>query len=470
MFLRILKLLIRTRFTPYYFVGLLFIFIYSMMAQVSQEGPERAFAGTLYVTLVLSLFGGISIVLGGLLSSKSDSEFLFVSAVERKDLGPALFLSQFLTTGPLIIAGSFYYILSMGATGLLEIVRFIDLIFMALLTVSLGITFSVLRTYQRVILAVVYVLWITSSLLGFSLGGVSFLGTDPWLPTVLVVAVAIISVVGCIISLSGEHLPVRVSSLRTGSRDFKKITGFTGISPFRTVLRFGITQISIASRASSMGGVRFAARRIRPIYFVVAMCAAAAFYVIIVVKFPMANQTGFNVPLFLFAFYLGIFPQIMISSGTIAMERAWLAFMSMEPWRYVRYLILAKMAQALLISLPMVIGSVIIWISGIPLGIYAAIGFLFVPPPVVSVFLFLSFSYKPYQVRDEEFIATRFGGSQYMIVVPIFVYTFAIAFILSFPPSTPFILGICYLGALFVLTRRRYWNDRLNNIVESGFI
>lgn len=470
MFGRILRLLLRTRFTAYYFMGLLFVFIYSTFAQFSQQSVERHLVGLLYVSFVLTIFGAISIMLGGLMSSKSDSEFLFVSAVKRRDLGSALFLSQFLTTGPLILAGSLYYVFSMGNTTAIEIVHFFDLLFMALLVVSLGIVLSVLKTLQRAILTAVYVLWILSSIIGFPLGGTSFLGEHLWPSTLMITAATLVSVVGAVVALSGEHLPVRISALKSGSRDFKKITRFSDLSPFRTVLRFGITQISIASRSASMGSMRVSARRIRLIYFIVAMCVAAVTYVVVSLKFPEVTEGNFNTVIFLFSFYFGIFPQVMISSGAIAMERAWLSFMSMEPWRYMRYLLISKMAQALVISTPMSLASIVLWFLGVPTGIPAAISFALFPPAIVSLYLFISFSVRPYQMREEEFIATRFGGTQYMIIVPIFVYSFAIVFALVIPFTIPYITALLYLVTIYILTRHRYWNERLTKAVESGFV
>ena len=469
MFGQVLKLLIKTRFTPYYFMGLFFVFLYSTFAQLSQGSQARNIGGILYVSLILGVFGTISILLGGLMSTKSDSEFLFVSPIRKRDLAPALYLAQFLTTGPLILAGSSYYVIAFGKGGSIEALGFINLILLALLTVSLGISLSVLKSYQRILVAVAYDLWVVSPILGFGLGATSFLSSNPFPGTAVIIAVTSIALGGAFVALSGEHLPIRVSALKSGSRDFKKLTKYLGLTPFRSVIRFGLTQVSIAARSASVGSVRVSARRIRLIYFLIAMIGAAVFYVFVTVSFPQAVG-GFNTTVFLFAFYFGIFPQIMISSGAIAMERAWLAFMSMEPWRYMRFLILSKMAQVLVISIPMAAGSMIAWFLGVSSGIDAAITYLSLPPAIVCVYLYIAFSSRPYQVRDEEYLAARFGGSQYLVVVPIFLYSMAVVFMLFAPISIPVVLALFYASVAYILSRHRYWNIRLNKVFESGFV
>ena len=88
----------------------------------------------------------------------------------------------------------------------------------------------------------------------------------------------------------------------------------------------------------------------------------------------------------------------------------------------------------------------------------------------LSDYVFMAFSVRPYQMKDENYIPARFSANQFLMILPVIGF-YIIAFSIIFIP-----ISLIYLSALMavilalILTRKNYWTRRVNKMVERGFI
>ncbi len=477
MLYKVLKLLIKTRFSPSFFVMIFLLIFYSIISLVDGGQRNISLIGSIYFGFIITVFITISIILGGVSVTKSDQEFLLVSAIKRRDMVLPLFFAQFLASGLLMLAAALVAIVELYRGSPLLIIALVDVVLLTLFSVSSGIALSDRPLYMRIPIAALSVLWILSPYLGFRYGAISFLATDPYYSLITVLPVTVLSLVGAALVLSGENLPFRVSGMRRQARDFRKTSTYAGLSPAIAIIKLGITQVSIASRSSSLGNIRATARRVQFTTFLYAFTIAAILYAVVVAKLnssdsyiPIFSGFGFNIYALILVLYGGSAPQMMMSSGAMAYERAWLSLTSMEPGRYINTLIISKMLQAALAGIPLSAANIALHFIGIKGTLGAIPVFEIVSPFTVGVYLFMAFSVRPYQMKDENYIPARFSATQFIMVFPLFMF-YGIAFSTMFYlPSLIATVPLMALVTALILTRQRYWERRVNKMVEAGFI
>lgn len=477
MFTRVMKLILRTRFSPSYFAVIAFVLLYSLISLSGSDVGNGYLYGDIYFTLIIGVFSTISIIFGGISVTKSDQEFLLVSAIRRRDLVPALFTAQFLASGLILLAASLITILGIYRNSALIGVAILDVILLALFSVSVGIVLTDRSLFLRAPLAAASLLWILSGYIGFRYGAISFLKYDPVLSLLTIFPVTFVSMFFAVRILSGENLPYRVSGIRRQSINFRKTSRYEGLSPSLAILKLGITQISLATRASSMGNIKSTARRIQFSVVFILFIAIAVGYGIYMLYYAKPSEyvsfpgiSGINFVTIFLIIYLGSTPQMIMSSGAMAYERAWLSFMSMEPGSYVSMLIISKMIQAVIAGIPIAVASFVLYLLGVPGTIMAIPVFDIVSPFMVGVYLFMAFSVRPYQMKDENYIPARFSANQFLMILPIIGF-YVIAFSLIFlPVSLVYLSPFMALVLALILTRKKYWTRRVNKMVERGFI
>ncbi len=472
-----MKLILRTRFSPSYFAVIAFVLLYSLISLSGGDSGNEYLYGDLYFALIIGVFSTISIIFGGISVTKSDQEFLLVSAIRRRDLVPSLFSAQFLASGLILLAASLITIFGIYRTSPLVGIAILDVILLALFSVSIGIVLTDRSLFLRVPLAIASLLWILSSYLGFRYGAISFLRYNPVLPLITIFPVTFVSMFFAVRMLSGENLPFRVSGIRRQSSNFRKTSRYAGLSPSAAILKLGITQISLATRASSMGNIKSTARRIQFSVVLIIFVVIAVAYSIYMLFYATPSENvsfpgiaGVNLVTVFLIIYLGSTPQMMMGSGAMAYERAWLSFMSMEPGTYVNLLIISKMFQAAIAGIPIAIAGLMLYVLGVHGTLMIIPVFEIVSPFMVGVYLFMAFSVRPYQMKDENYIPARFSANQFLMILPIIGF-YLIAFSILFEPlSLAYLVSFMALILALILTRRDYWARRLNKMVERGFI
>ena len=458
-----------------FFAAVFFLLFYSFFTLFGNGGIGTTLYGSFYFTTVISVFIGISTLLGGISVTKSDQEFLLVSAVRKRDLVPALYIAQFLASGLILLAAALITVLQTYRVSPLLGIALFNIGLLSLYPVSIGIALSGRSLPVRIATAAVSLAWVLSGLIGFRYSAISFLRIDPLYSLITIAPVTVLSFLAAARVLSGENVPYRAAGLSRQGRDYANTSSYLGLSPRMAIIKMGVTQISLATRSSSMGNIRPTARRIRVTIFLYVMIALAIAYAIVSLKFYNLAASGFkssgvNIISLLFAVYVGSTPQMMLSSGAMAYERAWLSFTSMEEWRYINTLILSKIVQALIAAIPFSAANLLLYFLEVPGTLPSIFIFELLGPVVVCAYLFMAFSIRPYQMKDENYIPARFSAVQFIIALPLMLFYGSAFVVMFFPPAMLVVGPLMLLIVLLLVTRRSYWKKRVNKIVEGGFV
>ncbi len=465
-------LLIRTRFTWYYILIISLIAVYSLYAIPYQiEGQPYDYA-TLYFSGIVGGYSIISAVAGGISVSKSDQEFLLVSPVDRRDLVTALLIVQAIGTGLVLIAVSLF-VLAMVHYGPVEMgIAVLNMILLDLFLITVGIgAFHLKKTY-RVIIAVGIGIWIVSYFLGFPYSPQAFINGNPVDSLVLTAPIAAVSILGAVRSLTSEDLPIRISSTKERKKEYKSAVRYVNYSPVKSVFINGFTNLSYSTNSMMAGGIKTITSRIRlrTYYMIIVIIAAVyGFLAYFLIDFG-AQSGGFNFVVLLGSIYVGVIPQFVFNSGVMTYERAWLSFTSMEPWKYISIIIGSKVAQSVITSIPFVTVSLLDAYLGVNNSIEAVLVFLILDPLLIGLYLLIVFSLSSYQITDEGFISTRMGAVQFVPALPLILFMIIVIVSIIIPMLIIFTSIFTALILGFLVTRRSFWERRVNRLVQKGFV
>ncbi len=465
-------LLIRTRFTWYYILIIVLIATYSLYAIPYQiEGQPYAYA-TLYFSGIVGGYSIITAVAGGISVSKSDQEFLLVSPVERRDLITSLLVVQAIGTGLVLIAVSLF-VLAMVHYGPVEMaLAVLNMILLDLFLITVGIgTFHLKKTY-RVAIAAAIGLWVVSYFLGFPYSPQAFINGNPVDSLVLTAPVAVISLLGAVKSLSSEDLPIRISTSKEKKKEYRSIVRYINYSPEKSVFLNGFTNLSYSTNSMMAGGIKTMTSRIRlrTYYMIIIIIAVIyGFLAYFLIDFGIQSQ-GFNLVVLLGSIYVGVIPQFVFNSGVMTYERAWLSFTSMEPWKYISIIIGSKVAQSVITSIPFVTVSLIDAYLGVMNSMEAILVFLILDPLLIGLYLLIVFSASYYQITDEGFISSRMSAVQFVPALPLILFMVIVIISIIIPQLIIFTSVFTALIVVFLATRKKFWERRVNKLVQKGYV
>ncbi len=465
-------LLIRTRFTWYYILIIVLIATYSLYAIPYQiEGQPYAYA-TLYFSGIVGGYSIITAVAGGISVSKSDQEFLLVSPVEGRDLITSLLAVQAIGTGLVLIAVSLF-VLAMVHYGPVEMaLAVLNMILLDLFLITVGIgTFHLKKTY-RVAIAAAIGLWVVSYFLGFPYSPQAFINGNPVDSLVLTAPVAVISLLGAVKSLSSEDLPIRISTSKEKKKEYRSIVRYINYSPEKSVFLNGFTNLSYSTNSMMAGGIKTMTSRIRlrTYYMIIIIIAVIyGFLAYFLIDFGIQSQ-GFNLVVLLGSIYVGVIPQFVFNSGVMTYERAWLSFTSMEPWKYISIIIGSKVAQSVITSIPFVTVSLIDAYLGVMNSMEAILVFLILDPLLIGLYLLIVFSASYYQITDEGFISSRMSAVQFVPALPLILFMVIVIISIIIPQLIIFTSVFTALIVVFLATRKKFWERRVNKLVQKGYV
>ncbi len=465
-------LLIRTRFTWYYLVILSVIAIYSLYAIPYQVSVQVYSYGTLYFTGIIGVFSVVSAYIGGISVSKSDQEFLLVSPIPRRSLIRGFLIVQSLGTGLLLIAVTIFALATVHYSFGDFFLAAANLVALDIFLMTIGIaTFQLKKTF-RILIAVAIAAWILSFFLNFPLAPQNFMIGSTLYPLFLTVPVAAVSFYGAVKSLSKEDLPIRVSTFRTPKTEYKSAVSYIRYSPTAAVFMNGLTNLSYSTNSLMAGGIRTRTSkiRLRTYYAIIIVIAVVYGYLAYFLVDYGVQDVGFNLVVIFGAIYVGIIPQFIFNSGVITYERAWLSFTSMEPWKYVSIIIGSKVFQSVITSIPFVVVSVVDHSLGVANTVESAMVFMILDPLLIGLYLFMVFSISTYQITDEGFLSTRMSLAQFVPALPIVLFTLVVVIAIILPLLI-IVTSIATASLLiFASTRKGYWENRVNKMVQKGFL
>ena len=246
MFLRLMKLIIRSRFSWSYFLVIFLFIVYAAMSVFGFGNPSQNDLGQYYFAGVLGLFATASVLIGGLTMTKSDSEFLLVSAVKRRTLAFALYAGQYLYTGPIILSAFAILTLTVPYSAPDKALIFLGVCFLSTFPVSLNTSSTNMRLPIRIAIAALVLLWIFSFLLGFQYSPISLFHGHVIEAVGTSITVSALLLLRSFMLLSREDLAIKVLDLRRRSSEYRNIKDYSSLSPLRAVMLYGFSQFELA--------------------------------------------------------------------------------------------------------------------------------------------------------------------------------------------------------------------------------
>ncbi|MGP6239592.1 hypothetical protein ACNF40_04140 [Cuniculiplasma sp. SKW4] len=472
MFIKVMKLLVKSRFSRAFLLILFGIFAYSffVISFGFDFNSEKSF-GSYYLAFFFLLFLLSATVGGGLSVTRADLDFLLTSAVRNRDLIPAFFIAQALSSSLIFIAAASGAIAFFRTNLSGFILGIVAIICMAILPISMSLNMAGKGMNLKVPVAAIEAGWIVSSFIGFPYGALSFITyLDPY-SSLTVIILTIVATAVAATTIRGESLPFRISSFSMRTKNsYDKSFSFKEKNPVEAIMSLHFRQVDFTSRVASMGNIRVKVNRVS-IYMLFAILSAIAFVVtFLLIEFQGNFLSTFgSFGIYLLAAYFAWFLSLMLSTGTLSKERAWLSFTSIPIEIYLRKVMEAKILQTLFASVPFIISFIV-------LGIYISHTFfimtivLILFPPLYSGINFsLSFLRKPYQILQENILPSTYNASQFAVFPITFTMLIALFVVVIFPVTIPLIFAIDVLILLYLSFRKSYWQKRLYQWIERGY-
>lgn len=472
MFLKVLQLLVKSRFSRNYLLVIFFIFIYSIFT-VNFGLNDTVNFGSYYLAFFFLIFLVSAIYTGGISTTSADRDFLLTSPIENRVLVPAFFISQALASSLIFIsaASASFIILKNSEASLL--IGIADIICMAILPISMSLNMAGTPKAARVGAAIVAIAWIFSSYAGFPFGPLSFLSGHLVESSLFLILVTIVATAVSFRAISQNSLPFKLSAMSTKSKGFKELFSFRGKRPSMAVFELHFKQVDFSSRTASMGNIRIKVNRISIFTIALLTTALGVFFVFFQLFYVKTlPKTSSDSLLYI------LFPEIYISwgislglsTGTLSKERAWLAFISFPVEKYMRITVLAKMSQSFFVSIPLIVANIFLAIE----GIHFAFEFIWIFALLVPIYCGISFSMsfyrKAYQITQEDVLPSTYNLTQFILLPVSFVMLILLFLVSFFEGSLPFtIVGGGIFLSLFLLGEN-HWKNGLYRMIESGYV
>lgn len=472
MFTKIMKLILKSRFSWSYFL-IIFVFVFYAFSTSLASGSPQSVTDLYYFGGILSFFSIVALVVGGLTMSKSDSEFLLISPVRRRSMASALYVGQYLYTGPLLLSAFAVFVLSHPYSPMVKLGLVGVIILLSTLPVSLNVNTTGFPNWSRFLIAGVTVLWIFSFHFGFVYSPVSILLNHVYTGAAASVAVTAVLLARSVYMLGDDDLAIKVLDVRNRNPDYKTIRDYSSLSPVRAIMMYGFSQFEIATRSNLSGAPTITGRRIKiSVALVIFAAIAVAYGVIVHTLGAVNNPNGFGyLYIIIFAtLYIGVYPAILMSGSTLPMERAWLSFTSMRPSSYMPVLAASKMLQVVLLLLPFTVVDVVLFFLGYHYALANTLDFLVYEPIFLGIFIAVNYKSQSYQITEEKLITSRFNASQFVLLPFMFLYFGAVGVSIIFPIGN--IVAVPVLAAFVYLLFRwkGYWDRRLYKLIEKGYV
>ncbi len=472
MFLKVLKLLIKSRFSRNYLILIFFIFIYSIFTVNFGLNDTTSF-GSYYLAFFFLLFLISAIYAGGISTTAADRDFLLTSPLENRVLVPAFFISQALASSLIFISAASAAFIILKTNSISLLVGIVDIACMAILPISMSLNMAGLPRTARIGASGVAGLWVVSSYLGFPYGPMAFLSGHLLQSSLFLIMVTIVATLVSFRSISQESLPFRLSAMSTKSKSFKDLFKFSNKAPSMAVFELHFKQVDFSSRTASMGNIRVRVNRVS-IFTIALLTSFFAFAFTIFQLVYVRHLTGGYAITLLYV----LFPEVYIawgialglSTGTLSKERAWLAFISFPVETYMQITASAKMFQAFIVSLPIIIANIILAIMGVPFTWEFILIFAILVPVYSGINFSLSFYRKTFQITQEDVLPSTYNLTQFILLPVSFIMLILLFFSVFFTLSLPFVIAgaVMFLG-IFLL-RKEHWKKGLYKMVENGYV
>lgn len=468
MFTKLLRFILVTRFSKPFLLFIAFFTIYGTVLGLMFSTHSLFSDLGYYATGLTSFVLAMSLLAGGLQILKSDLDYLLLLPVDRIQLAGALFISQFLASTGVFLFLLFGYTrpLTHGSTTDLAFLV-LDLLLLGFLSTSLSVISHRLTLQWKSLLTVALGAYLLSAIFGFKFSPASIFSGEFLAGTVSLVLVTAVTGVFAFRELSRIELTIARPLTRLTSTTISRQQNFLTSSKKGAVYRHHFLLIEVSGRANLGGSSSFRSVSRVSIWKALVVTSALAFaYYLVTTRSSVSSTTVIDVTLVLTSYM----PSIFLSQGGIQNERLWLGFTAVEPWVYMRHLLVAKALANLVLVLPFVLANILLYDRGAEPALSAAFASAFISPATTVLMGYTFARFSPIQVKDLGVSPAQFNLRQLASTVPsFFAVAFAGAALISLY-SNFISLVILFCACSFVLARRSTLEKLVYTMSQSGFV
>ncbi|HKT21359.1 MAG TPA: hypothetical protein VJR06_01870 [Nitrososphaerales archaeon] len=466
---KLLKFIIRTRFSRPFLILMAVLVIYEVAISSVVPPQSENLILSYYGTAIIALFLAMALATGGVMVLKSDRDYLFTLPLSSRDLSISIFFSQFIAFGITVLFMFVYLSSSLASVFLLA-----DLVALALTFTSLGILATSLTTKVRAVLSVAVAAWTLLGIARFPISpGAAFNGNVyPGTATLLVLAA--VTTTAAFRGLSQIELDMMKNLVRSTSSEIKSQVSYSGKSPIGAIYSMNLSTVSLAGRMNMAGASRYVSRRVKTRWLVAATSIAAAGYFgfVLYLGAPTPFSVGSDstpaaivvaIALTLFSFFL--------SQSAITNERIWLSLTSLPPSTYFRHLVASRVVSLLFILGPFAAADAALLVLGYGEALGALIVIATIIPGSYVLEILWAAYVAPIQVKgDDMMMQAQFSVRQMSTALPL-VAVFLLVSLATLFPIVAVIGGLTLITLAALLTASgRFWGRVLTKLTESGFV
>lgn len=465
---KLLKFILRTRFSRPFLILMGVIVLYAIIAAGLTPPSEVSKVLSYEGTAVVALFMAMSLATGGVMVMKSDRDYLFTLPLTTRDLSISIFFSQFIAYGASIL-----FVLVYLAPGFSSPLLAFDVVGLALTVTSLGIIATSMETRVRLILSTVLAVWTLLALDGVPYTPASAFNGNLYTGTAILLLLTVVTTATAVRSLSRVELDMMRNLIKTSSSDIKAPTSFAGKSPIGAIYSMNITNMALASRMNMGGTSRFVSRRVKTKWILATSSVAAAgyfAYAFYAGRIQDLNGAGTSPEAVVSAIALS-FLGFFFSQSAITNERIWLSLTSLPPATYFRHLIGSKLVSLMIILAPFAVADAVLAALGYAIALAGlAIVLMVIPAGFVLQICFSAYM-APMQVKgDDMMMPGQFNLNQMatgLLIIPvIFIAALSAAFLIVAVVGG---LALYVIAALLVFSGG-FWSRVETKLTENGFV
>jgi hypothetical protein len=466
---RLLKFVLRTRFSRPFLIFVAVMVVYSIA--VSRAVPPAGVTLILgyYAVGIIALFLAMALATGGVMLMKSDRDYLFTLPLSTRDLSISIFFSQFVAFGVTVMLMFAY--LGQGFSSPLFL---IDLVALALTFTSLGVIAPSLKTRVRMLLSVSLALWTLLSFENVPFTPGSAFNGNPYGGTATLVILAAVTMAAAFRGLSRIELDMMKSLVRTTSSDIKSPNTYAGKSPIGAMYSMNLSTMSLAGRMNMAGASRYVSKRVKTWWVLVVTSATAAGYFVVgflgIGSTTVAGSAN-SLPTEILVAIILSFLAFFLSQSAITNERMWLSLTSLPAATYFRHLVASRVLSLMLIMAPFAVVDAVF----LTLGHTGALGALAIVIAVIPGSYVLEVCWAAYvapiQVKgDDTMMPAQFNLKQLATTLPL-IAVFILVSAASILPLLAAVGGLllCAVAALLAMSGW-FWSRVVTRLTESGFI
>ncbi len=422
MLYKLLKFVILSRFSKQLLVLMAVLLAWALF--ISSETGSSVNIYHYYGPAFLAFFLILPILSGGIAVLKSDRDFLFTLPVKRSELALSLFVVQLLSFSLIVI-----YVLAYSFSNLRPVLAYalVDFIALILTVTSLGpITYS-LRLGWRILFASVLAIWMVSALLGFPFSPAAIYSGHPLYAVITSVILAVVTVPLAFRSLSRVDLDLMKTFTRYSSSEVKHVRRFSGMTPMKAMLEENFYTVEVSGRMNSMGGggsYRSGRFKLSKGVLVTAVVAGVYYYLFAYrLNLSLHNQ---EIVILILSIYSVIFI-MFFTMGVLGNERLWLGFMTRNPTRYLRDLLVTKSLSLSALLSPLAVANFLLAIRGDEQALNFGLFLLIVIPSLLIIVVYMSAFLYPFQIKEEISMPGQFNLRQMGTLLPALPAWFLVA-------------------------------------------